>query len=101
MLKNATKCVCGGVELKVRHYDLQDPDHCDTLFFEPGYTMAAATGMAKVWDGAWALIALMQDPNSRIGAAASRGRARLHVHMYTRSFSCTQHSQLPLLHTHI
>lgn len=94
-----TKALVGGVALEVSHGDLSgggatgsddgakgastDDDAGEdaalemwTWFFEEGFTLAAATGFAKVWPGGSYLVQALADPDSRVRsiiAATTRG----------------------------
>ena len=52
-----------GTKICVRRKDLEAEDDCqDPNFFDQDYSIAASTGMV-VWEGSWALIALLRDPS--------------------------------------
>mmetsp|Transcript_22298 Transcript_22298/g.62582 ORF Transcript_22298/g.62582 Transcript_22298/m.62582 type:complete len:365 (+) Transcript_22298:3-1097(+) len=92
-----TQAVVGGVSLEVAHSDLapsrqgdgaqaaqgDDDDGADaanelwTWFFEEGFSLASATGFARVWPGAIVLIRALGDPESVLRLAlAQAGRQR-------------------------
>ena len=57
-----------GTKICVRRKDLEAEDDCqDPNFFDEDYSIAASTGMV-VWEGSWALIALLRDPSHWICA---------------------------------
>ena len=61
-----------GTTVCVLRKDLEADDGVDPNFFEEDYTVAASTGMV-MWEGSWAAVELLRDPQSWL-TSALRGR---------------------------
>eukprot|EP00756_Hemistasia_phaeocysticola_P006946 Hpha_TRINITY_DN14061_c0_g1::TRINITY_DN14061_c0_g1_i1::g.44374::m.44374 len=52
---------CAGMVVEVRRKDLEEEDGQDPCFFDPDYSVAAATGFT-LWEGGRLLVSLLQGP---------------------------------------
>jgi hypothetical protein len=49
-----------GLRLCVSRRNINVDDGADPYFFDEDYTIAGSTGLARVWEGGWILVELLQ-----------------------------------------
>ena len=69
-------------ELEVFHALVVDQDEVvvDPFIFNPDYSAASQTGMAKVWDGSWTILRMLRDdPESELAKQCRSGAVCLEL----------------------